>query len=51
MVLAETNDHRKEIIDQVISTELPESRNPEEVITAVQSFMEAGLTTELMSLL
>lgn len=29
MVLAETNEHRKEIIDQVISTELPESRNPE----------------------
>jgi len=51
LVLSEGNDHRKEIIDQVITTELPESKNPEEVITAVQSFMEAGLTTELMTLL
>ncbi len=51
LVLSNENEHRKEIIDQVISTELPESRNPEEVITAVQSFMEAGLTTELMTLL
>ena len=51
LVLSEENEHRKEIVDQVISTELPESKNPEEVITAVQSFMESGLTTELMSLL
>lgn len=51
MVLADTNEHRKEIVDQVITTELPESKNPEEVITAVQSFMEAELTTELMTLL
>jgi clathrin heavy chain len=35
----------------VITTELPESKNPEEVIIAVQSFMEAELTTELMTLL
>ena len=51
LVLSEENEHRKEIVDQVITTELPESKNPEEVITAVQSFMESGLTTELMSLL
>lgn len=51
MVLADTNEHRKDIVDQVITTELPESKNPEEVIIAVQSFMEAGLTTELMTLL
>lgn len=28
-VLSEENEHRKEIVDQVISTELPESKNPE----------------------
>jgi clathrin heavy chain len=39
LVLASTNEHRKEIVDQVITTELPESKNPEEVIIAVQSFM------------
>ena len=50
-MLADTNQHRKEIVDQVITTELPESKNPEEVIIAVQSFMEAELTTELMTLL
>lgn len=50
-VLAHDNEHRKEIIDQVVSTALPESREPEEVITAVQAFMEAELTVELMALL
>lgn len=51
LVLSSSNEHRKEIVDQVITTELPESKNPEEVIIAVQSFMEAELTTELMTLL
>ena len=50
-VLSNDNEHRKEIIDQVVSTALPESRQPEEVITAVQAFMEAELTVELMALL
>jgi len=35
----------------VVSTALPESKNPEEVITCVQSFMEAELTKELLALL
>lgn len=28
-VLRSDNEHRKEIIDQVVSTALPESKNPE----------------------
>lgn len=50
-VLSPDNEHRKEIIDQVVSSSLPESKQPEEVITAVQAFMEAELTVELMALL
>lgn len=50
-VLANDNEHRKEIIDQVVSSALPESKQPEEVITCVQAFMEAELTVELMALL
>lgn len=38
-VLSPDNEHRKEIIDQVVSSSLPESKQPEEVITAVQAFM------------
>ena len=51
LVLSVDNPCRKQIIDQVVSSALPESKNPEEVITAVQAFMEAELTFELMSLL
>jgi clathrin heavy chain len=50
-VLSPDNEHRKEIIDQVVSTALPESKQPEEVIIAVQAFMEAELTVELLALL
>jgi clathrin heavy chain len=38
-VLSSENEHRKEIIDQVVSTALPESKNPEEVIRTVEAFM------------
>lgn len=34
-----------------MSTALPDSKNPEEVIRTVEAFMEAELTTELMILL
>lgn len=51
LVLSVDNPYRKQIIDQVVSSALPESKNPDEVITAVQAFMEAELTFELMSLL
>ena len=36
---------------QVVSTALPESRNPEQVSVAVKSFMGAGLQAELIELL
>ncbi len=36
---------------QVVSTALPESRNPEQVSVAVKAFMAAGLQAELIELL
>ena len=36
---------------QVVSTALPESRNPEQVSVAVKAFMQAELQTELIELL
>ena len=36
---------------QVVSTALPESKNPEQVSVAVKSFMQAGLQAELIELL
>ena len=36
---------------QVVSTALPESKNPEQVSVAVKSFMNAGLQAELIELL
>ena len=36
---------------QVVSTALPESRNPEQVSVAVKAFMGAGLQAELIELL
>jgi clathrin heavy chain len=36
---------------QVVSTALPESKNPEQVSVAVKSFMTAGLQAELIELL
>lgn len=50
-VLDEANENRRSLIDQVIQTALPESRNPEEVSSAVRAFMTAKLPHELMELL
>ena len=36
---------------QVVSTALPESKNPEQVSVAVKAFMTAGLQAELIELL
>ena len=36
---------------QVVSTALPESKNPEQVSVAVKAFMQAGLQAELIELL
>ncbi|EIE26635.1 clathrin heavy chain [Coccomyxa subellipsoidea C-169] len=50
-VLDEENPFRRQLIDQVVSTALPESKNPEQVSVAVKSFMQAGLQAELIELL
>lgn len=42
---------RYEFDVQVVSTALPESKNPEQVSVAVKSFMNAGLQAELIELL
>lgn len=43
--------HRRQLIDQVVATALPESRIPEEVSTTVKAFMAANLPNELIELL
>ncbi|RYY38323.1 hypothetical protein EON62_00490, partial [archaeon] len=50
-VLREDNPHRREIIDQVTSTALPETKSPDEVSTTVKAFMNAKLPNELIGLL
>ncbi|KAK9810517.1 hypothetical protein WJX72_012055 [[Myrmecia] bisecta] len=50
-VLEESNACRRQLIDQVVSTALPESKNPEQVSVAVKAFMQAGLQAELIELL
>lgn len=50
-VLTPENPHRRALIDQVVSTALPESHNPEEVSSTVKAFMAADLPTELIELL
>ena len=50
-VLSPENPGRRQLIDQVVSTALPECKNPEHVSVAVKSFMAAELQTELIELL
>jgi len=50
-VLSEENSNRRNLIDQVVSTALPESKNPEQVSIAVKAFMECDLPNELIELL
>ena len=50
-VLKENNVHRRSLIDQVISTAVPESTEPDKVSVAVKAFLEADLPTELIELL
>ncbi|MEW5307198.1 MAG: hypothetical protein WDW36_009606 [Sanguina aurantia] len=45
------NKHRRALIDQVVSTALPESRHPEQVSATVKAFMAARLESELIELL
>uniref|UniRef100_A0ACD5XQG1 Uncharacterized protein n=2 Tax=Avena sativa TaxID=4498 RepID=A0ACD5XQG1_AVESA len=50
-VLQPENEYRRQFIDQVVSTALPESKSPEQVSAAVKAFMTADLPHELIELL
>ena len=50
-VLSDDNPHRRNLIDQVVSTALPESKNPEQVSVTVKAFMTAEMPQELIELL
>lgn len=50
-VLREDNPHRKQVIDQVVQTALPETKNADEVSTTVKAFMDADMPNELIELL
>ena len=50
-VLKENNTHRRQVIDQITSTAVPESTDPDRVSVAVKAFLEADLPTELIDLL
>ena len=50
-VLSQNNIHRRALVDQVVATAVPESTDPEDVSTAVQSFLANDLPTELIELL
>jgi clathrin heavy chain len=45
-VLQPDNEYRRQLIDQVVSTALPESKSPEQVSAAVKAFMTADLMTD-----
>jgi len=50
-VLAEESENRRALIDQVVATALPETRNVDHVGTAVKAFINAELPEELIELL
>lgn len=50
-VLNDDNSHRRALVDQVISTAVPESNEPDKVSIAVKAFLDADLPTELIELL
>merc|ERR1719217_1920833 len=50
-VLTEENEHRRQCIDAVVQTALPETKNPDVVSTTVKAFMQAELPNELIDLL
>ena len=50
-VLSDENTFRRQLIDQVVSTALPESKNPEQVSVTVKAFMTAEMPQELIELL
>ncbi len=50
-VLSEDNQHRRQLIDQVVQTALNESSNADEISVAVKAFMSADLRSELIEVL
>ena len=50
-VLNSNNVHRRSLVDQVISTAVPESTEPEKVSVAVKAFLDADMPAELIELL
>ncbi|CAH6722457.1 clathrin heavy chain [[Candida] jaroonii] len=50
-VLSDDNIHRRQLIDQVISTGIPELDDPEPISITVKAFMENDLPQELIELL
>nr|POE51746.1 putative clathrin heavy chain [Quercus suber] len=50
-VLSENNIHRRSLLDQVISTAVPECQEPEQVSIAVGALIQADLPGELIELL
>lgn len=50
-VLSEDNIHRRQLIDAIIGTGIPELTDPEPVSVTVQAFMSNGLKLELIELL
>ena len=50
-VLSDNNIHRRSLVDQVISTAVPESQDPEQVSIAVKAFIDADMPVELIELL
>ncbi len=50
-VLSDENTNRQQLIDQVIGTAIPEIEDPQPVSIAVKSFMDNGLTGQLVNLL
>ncbi|KAH9458269.1 hypothetical protein Pst134EB_010571 [Puccinia striiformis f. sp. tritici] len=45
------NMHRRQLVDQVVSTAVPESQNPEDVSVTVKAFLAADLPIELIEML
>lgn len=50
-VLDPNNKCRQEVIDQVVQTALPETKNVDEVANAVQAFIKADIPSQLIELL
>ncbi|KAG8732481.1 hypothetical protein FRC12_019252 [Ceratobasidium sp. 428] len=50
-VLASDNLHRRQLIDQITATAVPESTDPDDVSVTVKAFMAADLPLELIEML